>query len=371
MRLITSFSQALALHMARRRVATVRLLASGLLLIGLTSMPRAVLADCGFSQGTAPTVSFNAGTITMQITAQPSTTTPIWQSQVITPPGNTLMSCNQDTTNGIAQSIAGPPTGSDNTLFPTNVPGISYRLSHVATTTYNMPSFANNTTASGNYQMTGTTQLLLYYTGPYLPPNGGTISGNLAEWDYNNFCTDAKFYNDGTYRSCRSSLTTQPVEFFKLNANIIVNVPTCNVGTSANGGPSNFTFTLPSVTTGQLASNPTPGLTPINLPLVNCPTGQKVFITLNTSAPYTTGGVNGVIAPSGAGYAAGVGVQLLQANGTTPVTFGTTFGGSAIGGTGIATGSNFTINLFARYYTTGSVTAGPVQGVATYTLNYQ
>lgn len=285
---------------------------------------------------------------------------------MITPPGNAQINCSGNTNIGIAQSIAGPPTGSDNTLFPTNVPGISYRLYHIAgADSYNMASYPNNNIAAGNYSLTGTTQLFLYYTGPYLPPNNGSITGALSQWNFDvQTCTGPRWN-----QTCTTS--PQPFEFFNISATILINVPTCNIGTSANGGP-NFAFTLPNVTTTQLAANPTPGLTPVNIPLINCPAGQKVFITLNTSAPYTTGGVNGVIAPSGTGYATGVGVQVLQADGATPITFGSTFGGAGIGGTGVATGSSFTVNLFARYFkTSATVTPGPVQGVATYTMNYQ
>jgi type 1 fimbria pilin len=142
-------------------------------------------------------------------------------------------------------------------------------------------------------------------------------------------------------------------------------VPTCNV----DPGSVNKVVTLPSVTVAQLASNPTPGSMPFTLQLVNCPANQKVVINLDTANPYTS--ATGVIAPTtGTGFATNVGVQVLKADGSTPVTFGDD-PAQAIN-TGTTSGSNYSINLFARYYRISTpVTGGSVKGIATYTINYQ
>lgn len=95
--------------------------------------------------------------------------------------------------------------------------------------------------------------------------------------------------------------------------------------------------------------------------LTGCSGGLDVSITLDTASP---GGPTGVINSSGS--ASGVGVQLLKANGTTPVSFGTAIlvGTTTAGANGIP--------LYARYYETGaSVTGGTVNVTATYTLTYQ
>jgi type 1 fimbria pilin len=343
-----------------------RLLCGSLLLIAVAVMPRAAWADCWLTGGGAPTVNFNAGTINLTIAAQPSTTTPIWQSQVITPPGNTSISCNNNTNSGIAQSTAGPPTGGDNTLFPTNIPGISYRLLHIADAAqYTMPSYPNYTlTARTDSPLSGTTQMFLYYTGPYLPPNGGTMNGPLAQWNAD-VCSDPDLSRRGNYRGCNGAVTAQAIEYFNISATITVYVPTCNVDPSS----VNKVVTLPNVTTAQLAASQTPGSTSFSLKLVSCPVGQKIFINLDTANPQT--GVTGVIAPTtGGGYATNVGVQILKADGTTPITF-TSDPNQAIYA-GAASASNYAINLYARYYRTSTpVSPGNVRGIATYTLNYQ
>lgn len=331
------------------------------LLLGLASAPRVARAECWFTNGSAPTVAFNAGTINLSIGAQASTTTPIWQSQVITPPGNAQISCNNSTSNGVAQSIAGPPTGADDTLFPTNIPGISYRLTHVADAgSYDLPSYPKNSITSGNYRLSGTTQMKLYYTGPYLPPDGGSISGSLARWNAD-ICSNPSFNWFGGYQGCSGTVTPQAFEYFSISATITVHVPTCTV----DPGSVSRTVTLPGVTTAQFTGQgSTTGNTPFNLHLVNCPSNRGVFITLDSSNAQPD--VSGVIAPSGTGYASGVGVQILQANGTTPVTFGKIFQAGTI------SGSTYDINLNARYYQTGtSISGGTVKGIATYTLNYQ
>jgi len=331
------------------------------LLLALASAPRGARAECWFTNGSAPTVSFNAGTINLNIGTQPSTTTPIWQSQVITPPGNAQISCNGNTNNGIAQSIAGPPTGADNTLFPTNIPGISYRLSHVADAgSYNLPSYPNNSIASGDYNLSGTTQMKLYYTGPYLPPDGGSISGSLARWNAD-ICSNPNISRSGRYRGCNSTITAQPFEYFNISATITVHVPTCDI----DPGSVSKTVALPSVTTAQFTGpGSTSGNTPFSLHLINCPSNLGVYITLDSSSAQP--GATGVIAPAGAGYATGIGVQILKANGTTPVTFGSIFQA------GNTSGTTYDINLNARYYQTGSSPSGGlVKAVATYTLNYQ
>jgi type 1 fimbria pilin len=157
-------------------------------------------------------------------------------------------------------------------------------------------------------------------------------------------------------------VAAQPVETFNISANIIIQVPTCNV----DPGSVNKAVTLPGINTVQLSGQgTTAGSTPFSLQLTDCPTNLGVFITLSSANAQP--GATGVIAPTtGSGYATGVGVQILGADGTTPVTFD-----SAIH-TGTTSSSSYAINLYARYYQTGAtVSAGTVKGVATYTLNYQ
>lgn len=337
----------------------LRLLCGCLLLIGVASVPRAAWADCGFASGAATTVTFNAGSITLT----PSTTIGqvLWTSNTAAPSNPPVLACNGNTNGGIVNTIAASiPVNGDNTLIPTGIPGISYRLLHPDAGTL-LALYPNYPTGSGTFSVT--TNLQLVYTGPYLPPNNSTLTGQLSQWKID-ICDKPNLFL-GIYRGCNGTVSPQPVETFNISAIINIQVPTCNV----DPGSVNKIVTLPSVTAAQVTANPTPGSTPFSLQLVNCPANQKVFININTTNPYTS--AVGVIAPTaGTGYATNVGVQILRADGSTPITFSDD-PAQAIN-TGTTSASSYAINLYARYYRTGTpVTAGSVKGIATYTINYQ
>ena len=331
------------------------MLLASLALLVLATIPGAAWAACGFASGAATTVTFNAGTITLQLSTTPSTTVPIWKSNIAAPVNPPVLACDGNTNGGIFNTIAGPPIGSDQTLFPTGIPGISYRLWHPDQSTL-LAAYPNYPTGSGTFSVA--TNLALYYTGPMLPSNNSVLNGQLSQWKVD-ICNNPNIFA-GYYFGCNGTVSPQPVETFNISANIVIQVPTCNV----SPGSQNKVVTLPTVGslafTGQGAST---GQTPFSLQLTNCSNNLSVNITLNSINAQA--GATGVIAPSGAGYATGIGVQVLAADGTTPVTFGSTIN------TGFTSGSNYAINLFARYYQTGTtVTTGPVQGIATFTLSY-
>ncbi|MGH8127487.1 MAG: fimbrial protein [Gammaproteobacteria bacterium] len=344
----------------QRSAHRVCVLSGCLLLLGLACVPHAAWARCAYdgNNHTAGIVTFYAGTVNLTLNQPPSTTTPIYTSNTnAVPPGTPLvLDCTGNTNSGIVNDIAGPPTGNDNTLYPTGIPGISYRILHPDTSA-EIASYPNENVGYYFGKTTVTfsvaSNLALYYVGPYLPSNGRTINGQVSHWNVN-IC-------NGTYNNCGGS-TPQPVEIFNLNATIHIIVPTCDIA----AGSVNKTVTLPGVSKSQFSGQgSTAGKTPFSLQLTNCSNSLTVFVSLNTNNPQT--GASGVIAPTtGAGYATGVGVQILKANGTTPVTFGTVIN------TGTTSSANYAINLYARYYQTGaSVGAGNVKAVATYTVQYQ
>lgn len=343
-----------AAHCGRLRLPGMLLAALALLV--LTAVPRMAWATCWFTSGSATPVTFNAGTITLQLNTAPSTTVPIWTSNTAAPANPPVLACDGNTNGGIVNTIAGPPTGGDQTLFPTGIPGISYRLLHPDQSTL-LAAYPNYPTNSGIFSVT--TNLALYYSGPMLPSNNSVLNGQLSQWKID-ICSDPVFQRNGNYKSCNGGVSPQPVEIFNISANIVVQVPTCNVSPASQS----TVVTLPTV--GSLAfigQGVTTGQTPFSLQLTNCSNNLSVNITLNSTNAQA--GATGVIAPSGAGYATGIGVQILAPDGTTPIGFG-----SALN-TGTTTGSNYAINLFARYYQTGTtVTTGPVQGIATFTLSY-
>ncbi|HTH69392.1 MAG TPA: fimbrial protein, partial [Rhodanobacter sp.] len=131
----------------------------------------------------------------------------------------------------------------------------------------------------------------------------------------------------------------------------------CQVSTS------NILVTLPTVTSQAFSGvDSVAGTKPFQIGLT-CSSGAVVRITLDTATPVA--GKAGVIAPSSGG-SGGVGVQLLDSSGVTPVQFGVakTIGATPDGA--------LSVNYFAQYYQTGStVSAGQLTATATFTLSYQ
>src|SRR6185312_13913896 len=94
MHLIIPFAAARA-RANDRSQRLLRLLCACLLLIGVASMPRAAWATCWFTSGSATTVTFNAGTITLT----PSTPvgTVLWTSSTASPANPPVLQCDGNT----------------------------------------------------------------------------------------------------------------------------------------------------------------------------------------------------------------------------------------------------------------------------------
>ena len=202
-----------------------------------------------------------------------------------------------------------------------------------------------------------------YYTQP--GGNGNQIPAGtiLGQWQFNNLCiTNPQFDKKGNFIGCGTNAAVRTVIIFQ-SGGVTFTASTCTV----SAGSQNVTVTLPSIAASALgAVGATAGTTQFAINLTGCNPNLSVSATLSTNSPYA--GPNGVIAPTaGAGYASGVGIQILQPNGATPVTFDTAF---STGTTNNNT--NYTFNLYARYYQTAApMTPGQVQATATYTLTYQ
>ncbi|WP_266159228.1 fimbrial protein [Dyella silvatica] len=144
-----------------------------------------------------------------------------------------------------------------------------------------------------------------------------------------------------------------------LNAGTSVSMVACSV----NMDSQNLAVTLPQISTNALATvGASAGRTAFKINLT-CQSGANASITMTTANPGTA---TGVIAPTtGTGYAANVGVQLLNGS-YNAVTFNTA---QALGATPNGT---LSIPYFAQYYRTGSpVGSGQVKATATFNLTYQ
>lgn len=316
------------------------LLVVGMLMVLVAGRAR---ADCT-SRGTPTwsTVAFTPpATITVPNNLPAGTQTVLWTSSPVAPSVTYSWDCNGNTDSGVVNYIAGQPTG-DDTLFPTYVPNLYYRLLHPDASTP-LRAYPNYPVSNGNnIPFSVATALQLVAMGPIT--NGSTLAaGQLAQWK-----VDFRRYG------------SVPVEIFQTNASTRFIGPACSVAVDPT------VVVLPTVFTANFGGvGSTTGQTPFAVQLT-CSASTNVRITLNTGAPAPGLGGAGVIAPTaGAGFAKNVGVQLLDRNGN-PVAFGTAINA------GTATVGPFTIPFQARYYQTGAaVSVGNVQATATYTLTYQ
>lgn len=343
-------------------------------LSGLLGWPTTVVAanaQCYFRDGSsnnsnainAPPVQIvTFDSITIPLSSPPAAAgSPIGGQRTATPSSGTIyIACLNGGTPGGLQPSYGTYNPSNNTIYsPT--PGVAFQIlrSNIPIPLYPNDSLNGGITTS----FTNTTTFQLISTG-VLPSNGNQIPAGtvLGEWQFNNVCTKPLVKKNGDYDGCETNAAVQTVIIFQ-SGGVTFTASTCSVST----GSQNVTVSLPTVAASALgAVGATAGTTGFGINLTGCPSNHLgVSATLSTSNPYA--GSNGVIAPTtGAGYAGGVGVQVLQPNGVTPVTFDTKFP------TGTTNGANYTFNLYARYFqTAASVTPGQVKATATYNLTYE
>jgi len=227
---------------------------------------------------------------------------------------------------------ATPPTGVN--LFSTGVAGVGYRVLQTGSYIYPYPYFD---LGNKSWYEADPVTIELVKTGPIA--DGSSLQGSLANFKAgtnNNYIIDA---------------------VINLANRLTFTAPACQVSTT------NVTVTLPTVTNQAFTgAGSVAGTTPFQIGLT-CSSGAVVRITLDTATPVA--GKPGVIAPS-SGSAGGVGVQVLDSSGVTPVQFGIA---QTIGAT---PNGALPVNYFARYYQTGSaVSAGLLGATATFTISYQ
>lgn len=272
--------------------------------------------------------------------------TVLWTSSQAIPANYPTLYCTGTTNNGVVNSY-GPPTGGDQTLFPTNLSWLSYRILHPDASKL-LSAYPNNPSVpTGFVDFSVASALQLVVTGPIPQGQQGTTqqmtipAGTLAQWNV-----------DMTSGS-------RPVEVFNIT-NIQFVIPTCTAAVDPT------VVTLPATTTSTLTgTGATAGQTPFNVQL-NCVAGSNLSITLNTSNYYGSKNLGVIRGSTGTGHAQNVGVQILKQDGATPVRFGQAISEGAT--------SNGVMNLpfYARYYQTGMpASAGNVTATATYTLTYK
>lgn len=308
------------------------------MLLLLTVAPLTARAECRFTDGGTTPVTFNLPP-TISIAANTPNGTVIASTGQVSPANPPTIECGryagpnwkpaaETMTYGVVNSRGGYLA--DNVTYDTGIPGVSYRITHP--TDYLTPYPLNSELVSSAV-FSVTSGLELIKTGPII--SGSVLAaGKLGDWRWNSLIP----------------------EIFQLGNSVTFTTPSCTIVTD----PINVT--LPTVTTSAFSGvGATSGRTPFQIQL-SCPTGAAVAkITMHTSTPDSHAGV---IAPSGPGYAAGIGVRVLDGN-SNPMVFETQT---------VVTPPNATasISYFAEYFQTApTVTGGPVKATVTFDIFYQ
>lgn len=330
----------------RRRAGYGQLAALLLALVALTVSGRAH-ANCSdtnnpgsvtFSPPNGQIILSNIGTAVGTI---------LWTSSPATPANYPTLTCTGTTNNGIVSNY-GSLVGGDDTLFPTNLPWLSYRILHPDTSSP-LSVYPNNASLpTGNVAFSVASALQLVVTGTIPQGQQGSTqtmtipAGQLAQWNID-MTNGAK-----------------PVEIFKIT-NIKFVIPTCTAAVD----PTVVTLSAVKVSDFNGNKGSTAGQQPFQVQL-NCVSGANLRITLSTANGYGNKNLGVINNNTGPGYAQNVGVQILKSNGATPIKFDTAIS------EGATQNGNMNLPFFARYYQTSNtnVTVGNVSATATYTLTY-
>lgn len=172
-------------------------------------------------------------------------------------------------------------------------------------------------------------------------------------------------FNSGEIATATFDTDTRPFTSVFIPGNgITVVTPSCTV----DAGSKNIVVQLGKVRTNSFSGvGSTAGSRPFDIKL-NCSAGVSAnnSVFLRMDATPDPSGQQGVLqVAQGAGAATGVGIQVLDANST-----GVRFGEDAL--VGPSKDGSYVVPFTARYFQTApTMTAGPANGMATFSLNYK
>lgn len=301
------------------------------ILLLLVLVPAAAQAKCKFTSGGNTSVTFSLPSA-ITIPANMADGTVIASTPQIAPANPPDVSCGGHQGEWVDYGVVNARGGylADNITYQTGIPGLGYRLTHP--TDYLTPYPLNSEQLSST-TFNVTSGLELVKTGP-IASGSVLAAGKLGDWQWDSLAP----------------------ETFRLANSITFTTPACTIVTNP------IYVTLPTVTTSAFSGvGATSGKTPFQIQL-NCPPGTAVTsITMHTANPDSH---PGVAAPSGAGYAAGIGVRILDSN-SNPMVFENQT---------VVTPPNATTSIpyYAQYFQTApTVSGGQVKATVTFDIFYQ
>ncbi|AQV94544.1 type 1 fimbrial protein [Cupriavidus necator] len=306
---------------------------TALLLLAGSALPGVAAAGCSFAAG-------RTGDITLSVPA--SITVPrdtpvgsvIYTSTLNPPPYQVSVSCTSDPA-GIINLVGSQPVSS--TLFPIGNSGLSARWMYQSTSSFFGAYGAM--TLVGKTGFGGTRHgIQIVKTGNIAA--GATVPGGyVLSWDF------------GALNALRLTLSNSIAIVTQScsTSDVTVKLGTCR--TSDLRGPGTY-----AAATG------------FTIPVNNCPAGMHSVKFRINPATAIASGTSSVATLDGSSTASGVGVQLLDGNGT-PYAFGTV---TAVSGYNSGTGGSLSIPMQARYYQTAAmVGAGSANTAMILTMDYQ
>lgn len=305
-------------------------------------------AACSFASGGLATGTVNFGNVNVPTNVAVGTVIARTSASYGTLVGTQTYTCgNGNTTVSFLMSGAGASG-----TYPTNIPGVGVRVTLSSSGawgvvgSYVMPyAFSFNYAGASGFSMqsmTITTELLV--TGPISLGGTNALSYNVSPW-------------------MTIALGGSQLSVSNLAVVATLALASCSVTT-----PS-VAVTLPTVFPGNFATG-SAGNSVFNLS-VSCPSGINVNVTLTDASNVSNRSTTLALAPGSS--ATGVGLRILR--GSNLVAFGSD---SAVAGNtnqwfaGTATGGPMNIPLTVQYVrTSGTLTPGTVNGLATFTMSYQ
>ncbi|MHB1058391.1 MAG: fimbrial protein [Rhodanobacter sp.] len=307
-------------------------------LLLLALVPLGVRAECRYDSGGNTSVTFSLPA-TISVPANTPDGTVLATSVQANPANPPVVECGyyifnywiqraENVTYGVVNS-----RGSylDNTTYETGIPGVGYRLTHP--TAY-LTRYPLNTESLSSSTFSVSSGIELVKTGA-ITSGSVLASGKLADWQWGTLIPETfRLGNSITFTTPSCTIVTDPI-----------NVILSTVSSSAFTGVGSIS-----------------GKKPFQIQL-SCPTGTAVKkITMHTAVPDSHAGV---VAPTvGAGYAQGVGVQILDGNSNAVVFESQT----------VVTPPNATTSIpyFAQYFQTApTVSGGNVKATVTFDIFYQ
>jgi major type 1 subunit fimbrin (pilin) len=253
--------------------------------------------------------------------------------------------------------------GSSVSVYPTNVPGIGIAMGGYAYANgcgwtagfLDLPRLGSQCNANGNVTNGGQLVAALVKIGDVTP---GTISGAIAQatsWEGPQNPPAGYNYGAGVI-----TFSMTPVA---------ITVLTCQTPDVSVQMGTFKTTDFPNI--GSVSPNPA-GFT---IQFLNCPAGAAVSGTQAGaihSVQYRIDPTSGTLATnvaalSGSPSATGVGIQLFASSGSVfPLATLQT-----LSGYNSTSGGSYSVAMMARYYRTGTITAGPANTTMTLTVSYQ